>query len=39
MFEVPINDIAREAMKRAHEERSQVIRNAWQWLFPSATSR
>lgn len=39
MFEAPTNDVARDAMKRAHEERSQAIRDVWHWLFPSGMSR
>lgn len=36
MIEAPINEKARIAMKRAHEERGQILRDAWQWLFASS---
>lgn len=39
MIEVSVDNRARAAMKRAHEERSQVLRDAWHWLFPSRTPR
>jgi hypothetical protein len=39
MIEATTNRNAREAMERAHEERGRVLRDAWQWLFPSAAAR
>ncbi len=39
MIEAPTNENARQAMQRAHEERSQALRDAWSWLFSSHVSR
>ena len=39
MFEASTDKTVRNAMQRAHEERSKAIRDAWHWLFPSANSR
>lgn len=35
MFETPTNATTRAAIERAHQERSQALRNAWGWLFAS----
>ncbi len=35
MMEATTNPAARDAMQRAHEERAQAIRDAWNWLFPT----
>jgi len=39
MFEVAMNPQAREAIKKAHVERARAARSAFEWLFPSKTSR
>lgn len=39
MIEAPTRQIHREAMQRAHEERGQIVRDAWNWLFPSNSAR
>lgn len=39
MFEVAMNPQAREAIKRAHIERARAVQSAFDWLFPSKTSR
>ena len=39
MIEAPTNENIRAAMERAHQERSQVLVEAWRWLFPSTVSR
>ena len=39
MIEATTNEKARHAMQRAHEERSQALRDAWHWLFHSNGSR
>jgi hypothetical protein len=39
MFEVAMSPEAREAIKRAHVERSRAAKSAFEWLFPSKTSR
>lgn len=39
MIEAPTDQNTRDALKRAHEERGQVLRDAWRWLFPSTDSR
>lgn len=33
MIEATTNTAARSAMQRAHEERAQAMRDAWNWLF------
>jgi hypothetical protein len=38
MIEATSNPSARSAMNRAHEERAQAMRDAWNWLF-HATAR
>ncbi|GIT87900.1 hypothetical protein ROBYS_29160 [Roseobacter sp. OBYS 0001] len=39
MIETPTNEKTRAAIERAHYERSQVLVEAWHWLFPSTVSR
>ena len=39
MIEATTNQTARNAMQRAHEERAQAMRDAWNWLFASKVSR
>ena len=39
MFEAATTHETRNAMKRAHEERAQAMRDAWHWLFPNKGSR
>ena len=39
MFEAATDKKTRDAIQRAHDERSQVLRDAWQWLFPFADAR
>ena len=39
MFEVAMNPQAREAIKKAHIERARAVQSAFDWLFPSKTSR
>lgn len=39
MIEAPTNPTHRAALKRAHEERGQVVRDAWSWLFTSNSAR
>lgn len=39
MIEAPTTERTREAMKRAHEERSLALKAAWHWLFPSNGAR
>ncbi|ABG32888.1 hypothetical protein SAMN05443635_11915 [Roseobacter denitrificans OCh 114] len=39
MIETPTDEKTRAAMERAHQERSQVLVEAWRWLFPSKVSR
>ncbi len=39
MIEATTNENARLAMQRAHKERGQALRYAWQWLFPASASR
>lgn len=36
MFETPTNTLMRNAMIRAHEERAQAMKDAWNWLFSSS---
>lgn len=38
MIEAPITERARHAMQRAHEERGQVLRDVWLWLFPAESA-
>lgn len=37
MFEATTRRDTRDAMQRAHEERAQAMKSAWNWLF--STSR
>lgn len=39
MIEAATSENLRKAMERAHEERSQALRDAWHWLFPSNKAR
>jgi hypothetical protein len=39
MIEAPTTENTRRAMERAHEERAQAMRDAWNWLFHSNSSR
>ena len=39
MFEVAMNSQAREGIRRAHEERARAMQSAFEWLFPSRSSR
>lgn len=39
MFEVAMNPEARQAFKKAHVERAHAAKAAFNWLFPSRTSR
>lgn len=36
MFEATTNRDTRNAMQRAHEERAQAMKDAWNWLFHSS---
>lgn len=36
MFEATTHRDTRDAMQRAHEERAQAMKAAWQWLFSSS---
>jgi len=39
MFEASTSRTAKNAMQRAHEERAQAMKDAWNWLFASTRSR
>ncbi len=39
MFEAATTERTRAALQRAHQERGQILRDAWDWLFPSSVSR
>ncbi len=39
MIEATTNPAARNAMTAAHEERAQMMRDAWGWLFGGKASR
>lgn len=39
MLEATTTQETKNAIKRAHQERSQMLRDAWTWLFPSGIDR
>lgn len=39
MIEASTNRSTKTAMHRAHEERAQAMKDAWNWLFASNRSR
>jgi hypothetical protein len=39
MIEAPTTERSRAALQRAHAERGQALKDAWNWLFASTWSR